>query len=150
MDEPVLDRLDDPGSVNGQQPEPLTHTFVYDGHDDLTLTLNDHISSITLLQLGAVVGMGEEAGNEFVAVMWEALSDTLATGELRRFKDWCKQTDPNMEELVEMIGQLISKVTGRPFEEPQPSPPGPQETPTGSTAPGDAGQVTPAEQASAL
>lgn len=150
IDEPILDRLETPTPANGSKPAPKTHTFTHEGVDPLTVELNDHISSITLLQLGAAVGMGDDAGNEFVAVIWEALTDTFAKGELRRFKDWAKEADPTMKELMQMIGDLIGKVTGRPFEEESPSPDGRQETPTGSTGLGDAEPVTPAAEASAL
>lgn len=149
-DEPVLDRLETP-ETNGTEPlRQLTHTFTYEGVDDLTVNLNPKISSITLLQLGAVIGAGDDAGNEYATVIWEALTDTFARGELRRFKDWSKQADPTMTELLTMIGDLIGKVTGRPFEEEPPSADGRPETPTGSTERGDAEPETPAGPVSAL
>lgn len=144
-DEPVLNRLDAPEPADGDEtPPPRTHTFTKEGHDPHTVELNERISSITLLQLGAAVGSGADGGTEFLATVWEALTDSLAPGQLRPFSQWTKNVDATMPELMEWIGELIGELTGRPFEEPSASPTGQPETPTGSTAPGDATPETPA------
>lgn len=151
-DEPVLDRLETPDTTdtNGSEPKQRTHTFTHDGVDPLTVNINPKISTIALLELGAMMGMGEDAGNEYATAVWAALGDVLAKGELRRFKAWAKQADPTMGELLRMIGGLVAEVVGRPFEGQPPSQRGQPTTPTGSTGPGDAEPVTPAGEASAL
>lgn len=148
-DEPILNRLDTPDPEPGPDgdwaptPKPRTHTFTKEGHEPHTVELNDRISSITLLQLGAAVGMGTEGGTEFMTTVWEALTDSLAPGQLRPFSKWTKEVDASMPELMEWIGELIGELSGRPFEEESPSPTGQPETPTGSTGPGDATPETP-------
>jgi len=115
----------------------------------VTFTLADQISSMLLLEMGAVAGQAATEGDtegqqQYVVLVWRILLQALPKGEFVRFQRWADTAKPAIEipELIHYIGQMIAVLTGRPTQEQSPSPHGLLETQTGSTAPTESVQGT--------
>ena len=131
--------VDDPDSEEGQRVVERVERF----------TLSPNISSLTLMEL-ADASTSRTTMREFSGVMLRTLRVVLPPDDYHRFRAFEAEVQPTILELQSWIGQMVGVITSRPTKGRSSSQPGPPETSTGSTAPGESAPETPPTEESAF
>ncbi|MEU4558519.1 hypothetical protein AB0F72_09015 [Actinoplanes sp. NPDC023936] len=98
--------------------------------------LRDKIGKMPLLRFAAMADNGDETGGmKTLAAMYKLLKMCIVEEDWERFGDHADETAADEDDLLEVVGKAIEKVTARPTRRPAVSSAGPPSTSASSKVP---------------